>query len=121
MANDRAYSAVLFIYRVESERDFWFFDGRLYWRFALVNGGYRLVRSQQYLPAGCTGCSVGVSAGGQRSLAREAARYGLRLEFFADLEECERQAAAARHGQYIFDANPPAGMISGDRIFFNRK
>jgi hypothetical protein len=121
MANDEAYSAVLYIYRVEDKHDFWFFDGRLYWRFARVNGEYRLVRSQAYLPAGCLGYCVGVTAGEQRSLSRVAARSGLRLKFYTDLQECERQATAGRHGQYIFDARPPAGVISGDRIFFTRE
>lgn len=121
MANDKAYSAVLFIYRVEGKHDFWFFDGRLYWRFARVNGEYRLVRSQAYLPSGCLGYTVGVTAQEQRCLSHEAARSGLRLKFYTDLEECEQQAAASRHHQYVFDSRPPAGVISGDCIFFTRE
>lgn len=120
MATDHTNTVILFIYKIEGRRDFWLYDGALYWRFVRAGGTYRLVRSQNYLPAGCTGYSVGVTRQDQRVLLREAARHGLQLRFFSDLDECERQAARGKHGQYIYDFHPPAGVISGDRIFFTR-
>lgn len=115
---DEKLEGVVFIYQVKGQSDFWVFDGVQYCRFALNDGRFHLVRTQNFLPANAIGFGAALTAKERRALASEAARKNIRLAFFSSVEACERETCIERHQQYIFDRLPPAGALTVNGISF---
>jgi hypothetical protein len=102
----------LFLYTVDGNQgDVWAFAQGFYRRFTLVDGGYRFVRAQRYLPFWAAGMCYQFTWVGYEELNQEASRNGFQLNFYTDPLACEQGEILEEHPEWVFGLSKPAGTL----------
>jgi hypothetical protein len=101
----------LYIYLRDESGTFWVFDGWQYCRFVWKEEAVWFVRAQAALPAYAVGVCILLNEPERELLEQEAARFNLRLHFYASAEACQQQAGLEAGEPYVFDRTAPAGYF----------
>ncbi len=102
----------VFLYSLnQTTSDVWTFAEGRYHRFTVIDGWFRYIRSQDFLPEGTIGQCYGVNWAGYQDTEREASNHNVLVHFYDDILSCEQGEVLELHPVIIYGLSKPAGTF----------